>query len=134
MTPIIEAKVEEIAEAINKALEEGGVKLGKWSNVYLTGGGLILNKGGKDFLAGKLHRIIREAQRTNNKNDQPCFLQRRRADHSCRDDAGRAESTRRRCKGAVQPCIPLADGLLIARKRGIQGKIPYEHMSQGDAT
>ncbi len=67
VSPIIEAKVEEIAEKINKALEDGGVKLGKWSNVYLTGGGLILNKGGKDFLAGKLHRIIREAQRTNNK-------------------------------------------------------------------
>ena len=50
MTPIIEAKVEEIAEAINKALEEGGVKLGKWSNVYLTGGGLILNKGAKTSL------------------------------------------------------------------------------------
>lgn len=73
MTPIIEAKVEEIAESINKALEEGGVKLGKWSNVYLTGGGLILNKGGKDFLAGKLHRIIREAQRTNNKMTSHVF-------------------------------------------------------------
>lgn len=73
VTPIIEAKVEEIAEAINKALEEGGVKLGKWSNVYLTGGGLILNKGGKDFLAGKLHRIIREAQRTNNKMTSHVF-------------------------------------------------------------
>ena len=73
VTPIIEAKVEEIAEAINKALEEGGVKLGKWSNVYLTGGGLILNKGGRDFLAGKLHRIIREAQRTNNKMTSHVF-------------------------------------------------------------
>ena len=49
------------------------VKLGKWSNVYLTGGGLILNKGGKDFLAGKLHRIIREAQRTNNKMTSHVF-------------------------------------------------------------
>lgn len=134
VTPIIEAKVEEIAEAINKALEEGGVKLGKWSNVYLTGGGLILNKGGKDFLAGQTPPNHPGGPAHQQQNDQPCFLQRRRADHPRRDDAGRAESTRRRCKGAVQPCIPLADGLLIARKRGIQGKIPYEHMSQGDAT
>lgn len=73
VAPIIEAKVEEIADEINKALEEGGVKLGKWSNVYLTGGGLMLNKGGKDFLAGKLHRIIREAQRTNNKMTSHVF-------------------------------------------------------------
>ena len=49
------------------------MKLGKWTNVYLTGGGLILNKGGKDFLAGKLHRIIREAQRTNNKMTSHVF-------------------------------------------------------------
>ncbi len=73
VAPIIEAKVEEIANAINKALEDGGVKLGKWSNVYLTGGGLILNKGGKDFLASKLHRIVREAQRTNNKMTSHVF-------------------------------------------------------------
>ena len=36
VAPIIMGRVDEIAEEIKKALEESGVKLGNWSNVYLT--------------------------------------------------------------------------------------------------
>mgnify|MGYP000562091548 CR=1 FL=1 len=124
VTPIIEAKVEEIAEAINKALEEGGVKLGKWSKRLSDRRRLDSQQGRQGLPCGQTPPNHPGGPAHQQQNDQPCFLQRRRVDHSCRDDAGRAESTRRRCKGAVQPCIPLADGLLIARKRGIQGKIP----------
>ena len=38
-------------EKKGKALEESGVKLGNWSNVYLTGGGVAFNRGGKDYLS-----------------------------------------------------------------------------------
>lgn len=57
---IIEARVEEIAEEIQKSIESSGIKLGNWSNMYLTGGGLSLNKGGKDFLSHKLNRTVRD--------------------------------------------------------------------------
>ena len=70
---VLEPRVDEIADMIQECINDSGIKLGSWSTIYLTGGGLILNKGGKDFLAGKLHRIIREAQRTNNKMTSHVF-------------------------------------------------------------
>lgn len=67
VSEIIEARVDEIAEEIQKTLDNSGLQLGSWSSVYLTGGGLILNKGGKEYLAGKLGRPVREVpKRTNN--------------------------------------------------------------------
>lgn len=57
---IIEARVEEIAEEIQHSIENSGIKLGNWSNMYLTGGGLSLNKGGKDFISHKLDRTVRD--------------------------------------------------------------------------
>lgn len=63
VSPIINARVTQIAEEIQQALEDGGIKLGSRSNIYLTGGGLTFNKGGRDFLSGKLRRPVRETPR-----------------------------------------------------------------------
>ncbi len=57
---IINPRVEEMAEDIQKSLEDSGIHLGNWSNIYLTGGGLSFNRGGKDFLSSKLGRPVRE--------------------------------------------------------------------------
>ena len=60
VTAIITPRVDEIAEAIQKLLEDSGIRLGNWSNIYLTGGGLSFNRGGKDYLATKLGRPVRD--------------------------------------------------------------------------
>jgi cell division protein FtsA len=73
VAPIITARVDEIAAEIKKAIEESGVKLGNWSNVYVTGGGVAFNRGGKDYLSSKLGRPVRETPRRSNKMSTPLF-------------------------------------------------------------
>ena len=73
VSPIITAQVDEIATEIKNALEESGVKLGNWSNVYLTGGGLAMNRGGKDYLSSKLGRPVRETPKRTVKMSSPIY-------------------------------------------------------------
>ncbi len=70
---IIEARVDEIAEEIQKAVDQSGIKLGNWSNIYLTGGGLSFNRGGKDYLSGKLERPVRETPKRTTKLNSHAF-------------------------------------------------------------
>lgn len=56
---VLEPRVDEIADEIRKNLDESGVRLGSWSNVYLTGGGLALMRGGREYLASQLKRPVR---------------------------------------------------------------------------
>lgn len=60
VSDIILPRVDEIAEAIEKSLDDSGIKLGNWSNIYLTGGGMSFNRGGKDYLGGRLKRTVRD--------------------------------------------------------------------------
>lgn len=60
VTAIITPRVDEIAEEIQKRIDDSGIRLGNWSNIYLTGGGLSFNRGGKDYLANKLGRPVRD--------------------------------------------------------------------------
>ena len=39
---VLEPRVDEIAEMIKECIDESGMKLGDWSNIYLTGGGSLL--------------------------------------------------------------------------------------------
>ncbi len=73
VAPIIMGRVDEIAEEIKKALEESGVKLGNWSNVYLTGGGVAFNRGGKDYLSSKLGRPVRDTPKRTVKMSSPIY-------------------------------------------------------------
>ena len=73
VSPIVTQVVDELAAEIRKALEESGVKLGSWSNVYLTGGGLVLNRGGKDYLSSKLGRPVRETPKRTVKMSTPVY-------------------------------------------------------------
>ena len=70
---VLEPRAEEICEAIRDAIKESGVKLGKWSPVYLTGGGLAINRGGRDFLAHMLDRTVRELPRKAVKLSSPAY-------------------------------------------------------------
>ena len=70
---IIEARVDEIAEEIIRAIDESGIKLGNWSNIYLTGGGLSFNRGGKDYLSGKLEKPVRDTPKRTTKLNSHAF-------------------------------------------------------------
>ena len=50
-----------------------GVRLGNWSVAYLTGGGLAINRGGRDFLSAKLDRPVRELPRKTGKLSSPVY-------------------------------------------------------------
>ncbi len=70
---VLEPRAEEICEKIKDAIQESGAKLGKWSPVYLTGGGLAINRGGRDFLAHVLDRTVRELPRKAVKLSSPAY-------------------------------------------------------------
>lgn len=70
---ILEPEVDAMAAAIREALEESGVKLGGWSNIYLTGGGLAFNRGGRDYLASKLERPVRDIPKRTTKLNNHSF-------------------------------------------------------------
>lgn len=70
---VLEPRVDEIAEEIRKNLDESGVRLGSWSNVYLTGGGLALMRGGREYLASQLERPVRAPSPKAAKLNSPIF-------------------------------------------------------------
>jgi len=70
---VLEPRVDEIAEMIKDCVTESGIKLGNWSTIYLTGGGLSLNRGGRDYLAGKLDKPVRETIKRTIKLSSPIY-------------------------------------------------------------
>ena len=58
---IIDARVDELLEMIDEAIKKSGIRLGNWSNVYFTGGGLMPMAGARVYAASKLSRNVREA-------------------------------------------------------------------------
>ncbi len=58
---IIDARVDEMLEMIDDAIKKSGIRLGNWSKVYWTGGGLMPMAGARVYAAGKLSRNVREA-------------------------------------------------------------------------
>ena len=58
---IIEARVDEILEMINDAIDKSGVRLSSWSNIYITGGGLMPMDKARVYAGTKLNRSVREA-------------------------------------------------------------------------
>ncbi len=60
---IMEPSANALCEEIKKAIDESGVKLSNWSPVYLTGGGLCINRGGRDFLSTRIGKPVKELPR-----------------------------------------------------------------------
>ncbi len=70
---VLEPRVDEIADMIKQCIEESGIKLGNWSNIYLTGGGLAMNRGGKDYLSARLERPVRDTVKRTVKLSSPVY-------------------------------------------------------------
>lgn len=70
---VLEPRVEELAEAVDVCIKDSGVRLGQWSTIYLTGGGLSMNRGGRDFLAGKFERPVRDTPKRTMKLNSPIY-------------------------------------------------------------
>ena len=73
VSAVLEPRVDEIAEMIRECLDESGIKLGSWSTIYLTGGGLSLNRGGRDYLSAKLERPVRDTVKRTIKLSSPIY-------------------------------------------------------------
>lgn len=58
---IVDARVDEMLEMIDEAIKKSGIRLGNWSNIYFTGGGLMPISGARVYAASKLSRNVREA-------------------------------------------------------------------------
>ena len=58
---IVDARVDEMLEMIDEAIKKSGIRLGHWSNIYFTGGGLMPMAGARVYAASKLSRNVREA-------------------------------------------------------------------------
>jgi len=58
---IVDARVDEILEMVDEAIKKSGIRLGNWSNIYFTGGGLMPMAGSRVYAASKLSRNVREA-------------------------------------------------------------------------
>ena len=58
---IIDARVDELLEMVDDAISKSGIRLGNWSSVYFTGGGLMPMGGARVYASSKLSRNVREA-------------------------------------------------------------------------
>ncbi len=62
VSAIINPRVEEILDAINDAIQKSGIRLGNWSPIYMTGGGLMGMKAARIYISNYLGRNVREAE------------------------------------------------------------------------
>ena len=65
--------LDEICDRIKECIDDDFGALGSWSSVFLTGGGLSFNRGGKEYLAGKLGRPVQETPRRTTKLNSHSF-------------------------------------------------------------
>ena len=65
--PVICGAVDEIAEQIKDAIDNDFGGLGNWSHVLMTGGGLSFNRGGREYLGGRLGRAVEDIPRRTTK-------------------------------------------------------------------
>ena len=71
---VLEPVVDNLAEQIKKTIKNSNIKLGSYSKYFLTGGGIALNRGGKDYLAMKLKPAeLSIVEKRTNKLSSPAF-------------------------------------------------------------
>ena len=71
--PVLCKAVDDIAAQIKEAIEDDFGGLGNWSSVFLTGGGLCFNRGGREYLSGKIGRPVQETPRRTTKLNSHSF-------------------------------------------------------------
>lgn len=72
-TAIIEPRASELCEMIQSAIEGSEVKLNPRSTIYLTGGGLVLTRGGREFISSVLERPVKASQPMTSKLNSPVY-------------------------------------------------------------
>lgn len=70
---VLEPRVEEIAEAVRDTIKGSGIRLGTSSVIYMTGGGLVINRGAREFVSVILDRPVRELPRKTGKMSSPIY-------------------------------------------------------------
>jgi len=73
VSAVLEPRVDELADLIKECITDSGVKLENRSVIYLTGGGLSLNRGGKDYLASRLDMTVRDTGKRTIKLSSPIY-------------------------------------------------------------
>jgi cell division ATPase FtsA len=71
--PVICKAVDEIAAEIKDAIDNDFGGLGNWSHVLMTGGGLSFNRGGREYLGGRLGRAVEDIPRRTTKLNSHSF-------------------------------------------------------------
>ncbi len=71
--PVITKALDEMADQIKDVIDNDFGGLGNWSSVFLTGGGLSFNRGGREYLSGKLGRPVQETPRRTTKLNSHSF-------------------------------------------------------------
>ena len=71
--PVICKAVDEIAEQLKDAIDNDFGGLGNWSHVLMTGGGLSFNRGGREYLGGRLGRAVEDIPRRTTKLNSHSF-------------------------------------------------------------
>lgn len=71
---IVERNVDELMEMINLTINNDAAEfLGSRSQVFLTGGGLSLMRGGREYLSGRIGRPVKVAAAKSSKMNSPVF-------------------------------------------------------------
>ena len=71
--PVICGALDEIADQIKDAIDNDFGGLGNWSHVLMTGGGLSFNRGGREYLGGRLGRAVEDIPRRTTKLNSHSF-------------------------------------------------------------
>lgn len=56
---IVEPRIDEIAQMVQESLSSVGLMLSTRNNYYLTGGGLAMMRGGREYLSSQLERTVK---------------------------------------------------------------------------
>ncbi len=70
---IIHPVVDELCNRINEAIETSGCRFSVDSKLYLTGGGISLNRNARDYVASKLNRNVSEPAKVTINMTEPYF-------------------------------------------------------------
>ena len=70
---VLEPRGDEIAAMIQDRIDHSGVRLGSWSNIYLTGGGIAPMNGGRVYLSNQLGRAVRQPAAKTAKLNSPIY-------------------------------------------------------------
>lgn len=59
VSAVLEPRVAELADMVQNTIERSGIRLSSRSSIYLTGGGLALMRGGREYMTNVLERTVK---------------------------------------------------------------------------